>query len=249
MRTFYFIFFGLTSLINIIAATETFTPYWPLGIDGTDVLPENHRLIHESAYTKIIDVFIAAHEAEKPHTHMLRSYMFIDQPTALIVRLVDEKQKELPVFELKESQEIPLRPQYAKIDPESFHYVANTDNRDFHAIRIELKESGNSLDKKLEGLDASIIVQELVANALWDLAIPGKKNSSITTNEYEGILIGNRDSRILVYALVNDKWELHEPVKYECSRPPVWVLNPTVNYLIENPSTYVERIFLLMTPA
>lgn len=235
---------GLLSffVITFAQASGDFTPYWPKGIDGTDKFPENHRLMYESSHIKVVDVFIAAQEAEKPHTHLLNSFMFVDQPTKIVVRLVDEKDNELIVFEQTESQENPSRPQFMQMDAEPFHYVSNIDDKDYRAIRIEIKEEAQPLSKNKIEWDVSITAEERIENALWNLSIPSKSYPTIRTNGFVGILVGNSDSRLKVY---KRNLEVLNPLKYSENRPPVWILDSNGEYIVENPSTKEEGIFLL----
>lgn len=249
MSRIFFIFLGLFLLFGntFVQSAGNFTPFWHQGVDGVDILPEHHRLLHESSQMKVVDVFIAAHEAEKPHTHMLESFMFIDHPTRIVVRLVDEQNNEIVVFEQTEAQEVLAHPQYEQMSPEPLHYVSNIDDKDYRAIRVEVKNVEKSASRKKIEWNTPMENQELIEKTLWDLSIPQQEHSIITINDYEGVLIGNLDSRISVYVLI-EGWELLTPCKYDASRPPVWILDSNQTYLIKNRTATKEVIYLLMIP-
>lgn len=201
--------------------SDNFIPYWPNGVDGTEKYPQYHHLISESKQARVVRVIIKGGEAELPHTHMSPSVMFVDQPTTLLVKFVDELGKEKLVYEATEKRENPTRPEVQKMSPEPFHYVTNTENKDYLATRIEIKQEKASYDLK------DILIE--------------KKPFSV---EGEGYLVGNVNTTLKIY---QERIEIL-PLDTLSNRPPIWRLQPKQQYLFENLGIASEKAYLLEIP-
>ena len=102
--------------------------------------PEFHRSLFNNKTAVVVDVIIPPGTQEEPHTHGNKSVMFIDQPTALSVYLVDEVNQFMNVHNRLVDPEIPKRPFVQCMDAEPFHFVANNSaSRTFRATCMELK--------------------------------------------------------------------------------------------------------------
>lgn len=240
-----FITIILLSINILIHANDDFKPYWPEGFDGTENFPEHHRLVNETSKAKVVDVYIPANSAEKPHTHMVNSYMFIDQPTKVAVRLVDDVGNEKLVFENNEETNPPFETQVHHISPEPFHYVTNTDKIDFRAIRVEIKE-GQTHPGTYIDWNTTDNCKELIANTVWKMEIV-HGNTNLCLKDEDLILVGNVNSQFYVIeqdakSIAYDK--LLSPIKYSEERPPVWYLQSRKKYTISGP--YLDNsVFIL----
>lgn len=201
------------------AVEKEFVPYWKPESDGTRYFPENHQLIHETTFAKVVRVFIAAGQAEPFHTHNLRSIMAVDQPTKIRVNLVDAEGQEETVFERIEPQLNPARLQIEQMNPEPYHYVTNIDTKDYLATRIEIKGTHKySVEEVVFGNDSLIRIDPI--------------------NE-ERYLIGNVETFLKVYLYSRENFASlqtveHPPLDNLQGRPPVWCLSANQSYMIEN---------------
>jgi hypothetical protein len=107
---------------------------WDLALDGVLAAPENHTVLYEDEAIRVISVSIAPGETEKPHHHRWPAVFVVDR----LVNVRDfngETGEEIP---LPIPKDAPL-PITVKFLPQPLHYVANFDERPFHATRIEFK--------------------------------------------------------------------------------------------------------------
>lgn len=200
--------------------------YWPDNVDGSTYLPENHRKIIETDTITIVNVFIGAHKKEKPHTHNSPSFMFVDHPSQIEVYQVNEKGEETMLFREKEKPLIPEHPQAFQMSKESFHYVSNTDERDYKAIRVEFK------------------LKTPKDEWLKDLTISEKKSLEIESCDSERLLLSNINTSLSVKVWAENFWENYDPCFEVLDRPKIWYLSSSQVYRIENKGSQ-EQIYLL----
>jgi hypothetical protein len=108
---------------------------WDSALDGVLAAPENHTVLYEDDFIRVLSVSVAAGTTEKPHHHRLPSVFVIDR----LVKLRD--------FNGVTNEEIPLPvpkdlvfPIILKFPPQPLHYVENLDTGPFHATRVEFKQ-------------------------------------------------------------------------------------------------------------
>lgn len=126
--------------------------WWKEDADGVALYPEHHRLLHDAGSCRAVDVVIGAGVREPPHTHAWPSFMFLDSPTLIEVRLVGEAGEERTVFASEgAAREAPAEVAAVQaMDAEPFHYVANMQrDRSYRATRIELRPGGAGGDERL----------------------------------------------------------------------------------------------------
>lgn len=242
MRTITLVASSLMLLVSCYGnANESFTPYWPEGFDGTDNFLEHHRLIHETPKAKIVDVYIPAKTAEQPHTHMLNSYMFIDQPTKIAVRLVDEQGNENLVFQSSETETVSTETEVFNVQPEPFHYVTNIDDKDFRAIRVEIKHDIETAKSYIDWTRDPDL-KEIIPNTIWKMPLT-RGGISFKLKDEDMILIGNRNTKIEVFNADNKGLKPINRIQFSSDRPPVWYLHAGRQYLIG--STEKDSVYYL----
>jgi hypothetical protein len=204
-------------------AQAPFAAYWPRGRDGTKRFPENHRLLLESSRMKVVDVFIAARSAEKPHTHRLESFMFTDQPAPIEVRWVDAARRLKLVYARRRALKRPRRPYAHAVAAEPLHFVTNIGRRDYLATRVEFKAGAVGI--------------------LQDCPVaPG--GSLILDAGYEAVVVGRTGASLRVMRRAGARWRPLEPLDNGQDRPQVWHL-PAGTHKIENPAKRAERVYRL----
>lgn len=238
------------------AVTKQFIPHWKPDCDGTTYFPGNHQLIHETTVAKVVRVFIAAGQAEPPHTHNLSSIMLVDQPTKIRVNLVDAAGQEKTVFERTEAQQNPQRLKVEHMEPEPYHYVTNIDTKDYLATRIEIKGEHSYnveeltfdrsyIKRKIEPINQERYLISSVSSSLKiyrqsdrKFALPPAQNP-FSTSEVKLF----RNSGCLVE--LEEPFELFKPLDDLQGRPMVWCLSANQSYWIENKShkkEYVQKL-------
>lgn len=98
-----------------------------------------HRLAAEDAAVRVVDVRLAPRSSERPHTHALPSLMVVDRPTPLAVRLVDARGRPHLVFERTRQPRRGRGLEIQWLEPEPFHFVENTSDCEYRALRFEWK--------------------------------------------------------------------------------------------------------------
>ena len=110
---------------------------WDPQLDAVIVAPQNHVVLHEDAFIRVLSVRIPAGETERPHHHRFPSVMVIDR--GVKVRDFDgathqEIKRSLP------DQGETLLPIVRRLPPQALHYIESLDTKAFHGIRIEFKK-------------------------------------------------------------------------------------------------------------
>ena len=124
----------------------------PDAMDGPSASPENHTVLYEDADVRVLDVHSAPHTREKMHTHARPAVMYVDSQGAgryfTPEDMVGRSHPTDPNF----------KPRILALKPEGLHATENTGEVPFHAIRVEFKHPGCSLDGspvvKPDALDA-----------------------------------------------------------------------------------------------
>ena len=110
---------------------------WQPELDAVIVAPENHVVLHEDEFIRVLSVRLPAGETEKPHHHRFPSVMIIDR--GIMARDFDGVTHQ----EIKRSSPgrgEPLLPIVIRLPPQELHYIENLDTKAFHGIRIEFKK-------------------------------------------------------------------------------------------------------------
>jgi hypothetical protein len=110
---------------------------WDPELDAVIVAPENHVVLHEDDFIRVLSVRLPAGETEKPHHHRFPSVMIIDR--GIKARDFDGVTHQ----EIKRSspdQGEPLLPVVVRLLPQALHYFENQDTKAFHGIRVEFKK-------------------------------------------------------------------------------------------------------------
>jgi quercetin dioxygenase-like cupin family protein len=109
--------------------------------DGVLVAPANHKVLYEDADVRVIEVTVPPHTREVMHTHARPAVMYIDQASA--GRYLTPSDPDPPITPLNPK----FKPRVAALATgEPMHATENTGDTTFHAIRVELKHPGCSLD-------------------------------------------------------------------------------------------------------
>ena len=112
----------------------------PDAMDGPIASPENHTVLYEDADVRVLDVHSAPHTKEKMHTHARPAVMYVDSQGAgryfTPEDMVGRSRPTDPHFKFK----------IIATKPEGLHATENTGDVPFHAIRVEFKHPGCSLD-------------------------------------------------------------------------------------------------------
>ena len=124
----------------------------PDAMDGPVASPENHTVLYEDADVRVLDVHSAPHTIEKMHTHARPAVMYVDSQGAgryfTPEDMVGRSRGDDPAFKFR----------VFATKPEGLHATENTGDVPFHAIRVEFKHPGCSLDGapaiKPDALDA-----------------------------------------------------------------------------------------------
>jgi len=127
--------------------------------DGVLVAPENHKVLYEDADVRVIGVTVLPHTREVMHTHARPAIMYIDGPSAQ--RWITPENPDPKAYPAPAN----FKPVVRRLKPEGLHAMENPGETTFHAIRVELKHPGCSLDgAKLVALDATDAVVAAPAN-------------------------------------------------------------------------------------
>ena len=119
------------------APSKTHPKTWHPDKDAVAVAPENHIVLHEGEFIRVLSVRLPAGEIEKPHHHRFPSVMIIDR--GIKARDFDGHTHE----EIKRSGPgggEPQLPIVLRLPPQDLHYIENLDSKAFHGIRIEFKK-------------------------------------------------------------------------------------------------------------
>lgn len=112
----------------------------PDAMDGPLASPENHTVLYEDADVRVLDVHSAPHTKEKMHTHARPAVMYVDSQGAgryfTPEDLVGRSHPTDPEFKFR----------IFATKPEGLHATENTGDVPFHAIRVEFKHPGCTLD-------------------------------------------------------------------------------------------------------
>lgn len=112
----------------------------PDAMDGAIASPENHTVLYEDADVRVLDVHSAPHTRETMHTHARPAVMYVDSQGAgryfTPEDMVGRSRPTDPNFKFK----------IIATKPEGLHATENTGDVPFHAIRVEFKHPGCSLD-------------------------------------------------------------------------------------------------------
>ena len=224
--------------------------FWPSNIDGTDCFPEYHRLMADQPMARVVDVMIPAGTAEIPHTHKIDSFMFVDQPTSVVVRNVDQMGNEKVVHQtfgdLLRADSLPI---WQFMEPEPYHYVENRDSLNhYRAIRIEihnLKGIASGSSALLEGVEPEEMFRKGKV-ALYKVQV-SEEPLEIHSNDRTLFLIGRLNSETSVVSLTNGDAVLNlaKPVEESADRPKVWILNEHSHYSLTNQVSGGESVYLI----
>ena len=107
---------------------------WDPQLDGLAAAPDNHRLLYEDDYIRVLSVSIKPGEKEPVHHHRWPAVFVIDRLVKL--RDFDASGKEIPL-PIPDKFELPLT---VKFPPQPAHSVRNEDSVPFHATRVEFKQ-------------------------------------------------------------------------------------------------------------
>jgi len=110
---------------------------WSPELDAVIVAPENHVVLHEDDFIRVLSVRLPAGETEKAHHHRFPSVLIIDR--GIKAKDFDGVTRE----EIKRSSSGPVEsslPVVVRLEPQPLHYVQNLDTKAFHGIRIEFKK-------------------------------------------------------------------------------------------------------------
>jgi predicted metal-dependent enzyme (double-stranded beta helix superfamily) len=114
---------------------------WDPALDAVVVAPDNHVLLHEDDFIRVLSVRLAPGEIEKPHHH-LPSVMVIDR--GIKARDFDgvthEEISHPATSQVDTSQGDPALPVVIRLQPQALHYFENLDTKAFHGVRIEFKK-------------------------------------------------------------------------------------------------------------
>lgn len=109
---------------------------WDPALDGVLVAPENHAVLYEDDFIRVISVSVAPGAREKPHHHRLPSVFVIDRMVNL--RDFNGVTGEEIALPLPPADKL-VFPIVVNFPPQPLHYVENCDVKPFHATRIEFK--------------------------------------------------------------------------------------------------------------
>ena len=99
-------------------------------LDALIAAPRSHKLLFENNNTRVLEVIIEPGEKEPMHTHILRSVMIVTEPARLIYHNADNTS-----FETTPSLDVKTE----WMEPEQLHAVENIDDKQYKAIRVEIK--------------------------------------------------------------------------------------------------------------
>lgn len=224
--------------------------FWPDNIDGTDCFPKFHRLMADQEKARVVDVMIPAGTAEIPHTHKIDSFMFVDQPTGVIVRNVDQMGNEKVVHQtsgdlLKEGS-LPI---WQYMEPEPYHYVENQDLQNhYRAIRIEIRNLKGSVSGRA-AFFSSVGTKEMIrkGKAVLHQILIGAEPLEIQSKDRTLFLLGRVNTELSVINLAGGDGVLNlaKPPEELSSRPRVWILDEDNHYSLTSQIVGGEYAYLL----
>jgi hypothetical protein len=103
-------------------------------MDALVAAPASHRVLLENDAVRVLDVVIEPQTREPEHTHQAASVMIVDQPAQIRYYVGDALR-----FESQALFGSPPGVRVRWMEPEGPHWVENSDQRRYHAIRVELK--------------------------------------------------------------------------------------------------------------
>ena len=244
----------MAAAVGIVYSSQNTPAYtgdfWPDNIDGTDCFPEYHRLMADQPMARVVDVMIPAGTAEIPHTHKIDSFMFVDQPTSVVVRNVDQMGNEKVVHQtsgdLLRADSLPI---WQFMEPEPYHYVENRDSLNhYRAIRIEihnLKGITSGSSALLTGIESQEVFRK-EKTALYKVKLVVSP-IEIHTNDRTLFLISRLNTAISVINLDNgsEVSNLAKPAEEPSSRPKVWVIDEHGHYSLVSQVVNGEFVYLL----
>jgi len=143
VKTIAFLSILVTILVAVPAATgqnETNRSKqacpWPESLDAVKAAPENHKVIFENEYVRVLKVTIAPHSREPIHTHCWPGTLYIEQAGDAIDRDANGKI-------LFDSRQLKVKPKFPFVDwtpPQAPHSVENLADVPMKLIRIENKD-------------------------------------------------------------------------------------------------------------
>lgn len=237
----YFVLFN----VSVCFADDGFKDYWPEKADGTELYPENHKVIYETNEFKIVDVIIPAGTSEQPHTCPYESFLFVDEPAKISIRNLDEKGNEKLVFKSLDSTEKPEDLPFQLVKPEPLNYISNDDTKDYKAIRIEAPGQIPSLAANFIWMTRHNFF-DVVPYRVWRTNVAN--HTKIYTVNEEYIIVANQGSSIEILqgknGGFNDKFT-PVPSLTSSDRPSVWVLQPNSVYELHERSSSDESFYVI----
>jgi len=227
-------------------------PYFPAKKDGVEEYPEFHRGLFNNKVAVVVDVIIPPGTQEKPHTHVNKSVMFIDQPTALSVYLVDEANQYMKVHNRLVDPEIPNRPFVQCMGAEPYHFVANNSpSRTFRATRFELKPQEEYTYSKNEGNDVVIAVGSKLELEnkhpeieVWDIPVHQDQSVKVETHDNECFLICDADTILKVADHAKSIAPFLKPEGESSKRPNIYNLSQNQTFFLETNQNLAEAYLL-----
>jgi Domain of unknown function (DUF1857) len=227
-------------------------PYFPSDKDGVEKYPEFHRNLFGNKTAVVVDVIIPPATREEPHTHGNRSVMFIDQPTAISVYLVNETNQHANVYNRPLDPEIPRRPLVQCMEAESFHFVANNSaDRTFRATRIELKPQEESIDPKNQGIDVEVTAGSKLnlenkhpEIEVWDIPVHQNQRVKLETNDNDCFLICDPGTVMKVADLAKTIAPFAKPEGELSQRPDIYHMPPKQTFFLETNQNLAEAYLL-----
>jgi hypothetical protein len=123
-----------------VPAASTCKVIEPDAMDGPIAAPENHTVLYEDRDVRVLDVHSAPHTTDKMHTHARPAVMYVDSQGARRYftpeDMVGSSHPTDPDFKIR----------IFATKPEGLHATENTGEVPFHAIRVEFKHPGCSID-------------------------------------------------------------------------------------------------------
>lgn len=109
---------------------------WPASLDGPTAAPENHRVVLENAYVRVLELMGKGHEKERVHTHPWPSVSIMMYSGEF--RMYGEHgEVAFDSCSLKEPNVYPL---IHWDDPTGPHAVEDLSGKPWHGFRVELKQ-------------------------------------------------------------------------------------------------------------
>lgn len=117
------------------ASANHLTPEsWDAAMDALVAAPDNHRLLYEDDFVRVLSVTLLPGIPEPLHHHRFPSVFVIDRLVPL--RDFDEHGREQPL-PLPSKFDLPL---VLQMPPQPLHSVLNEGKTAFHGTRVEFKQ-------------------------------------------------------------------------------------------------------------